>query len=323
MNNKHSFTVFIFLSFLVHVIFLSDLVLARWILKPNMPYSKNIVLKTKKEKEKEESISVVFGQGDSKKESDGNFPTILQGSRGIYASQKKINERQLGGYKSKMLMKVSPSAGTETKMQNKTSEAHENNKTKNIPLFAVNTKTAAMDVPVQSDSVNLSGEKEWMSSGTVTSNKGDGDGNGNDNGSAGGTGGSSTVSAPAGNFSGNGKKNGVESKTETTASENSLKELAAISSYLNKVRGKILKEKVFPASLSQKGYGGVVFLKIMLAADGAVKRVHVESSSGFSELDNYAKTFIYHLSPFFPFPEQVKRASLVFRVPLRFIITSR
>ncbi len=321
MNNKHSFTVFIFLSFLAHVIFLSDLVLARWILKPNMPYSKNIVLKAKREKEKEENISIVFGQGDSKTESTRNFPSVLQGSRGIYVSQKKINERQLEGYKSKMLMKASPSADTETKIQNKTSEAHENNKTKNIPLFAVNTKTAAMDVPVQSDSVNLSGEKELTSSGTDTNSKGDGEGNGNDDGYSGNTGGSSKVSVPAGNFSANG--NGAGTKTDFPASGNSLKELAAISSYLNKVRGKILKEKVFPPKLSQKGYGGTVLLKITLAADGALKHVHVESSSGFSELDNYAKTFIEQLSPFFPFPEQIKRASLVFRIPLRFIITSR
>lgn len=312
MNNKHSFAFFIFISVLAHVFFLSDFALSRYAFGHRLNGTKNSresMLKMKKDKS--EYISIVFERDSAEKNAEKNTPVILKNLSAVSISKKQT--AHVHGENSKNMFASAFSGKKLTGSGTGGSSA-------DIVVMTADAESGNGDIPVQDNATGAGDAKlAALSDSELNGNDSAGDSQ-SGNGSTGGIAGLPSGYQDIG--TGNGSGTGDVVKTDLPSVADSSKEKTHVASYLKKVRARILEEKSFPPSLSQKGYEGVVSMKISLNAGGVVTAVRVESGSGFKELDEYAKAFIFRLSPFQPFPEPIKRASLVFRVPLRFVVTS-
>jgi len=85
---------------------------------------------------------------------------------------------------------------------------------------------------------------------------------------------------------------------------------ALLIDYLKKIRAIIQKNKKYPPSAKNEGKEGKVKISFTISKSGKVLDVVILSSSKHPELNEAAKTLIYELSPFPPFPEKINKKSI-------------
>ena len=97
-----------------------------------------------------------------------------------------------------------------------------------------------------------------------------------------------------------------------------LSQQEALSSYLRKVRQKIVRAKKYPEAARSRGIEGIVHLKFILLSNGRVDGIEVAHSSGYETLDQAAILTIKDAAPFPPFPKAIRQESLQIELPLAF-----
>lgn len=289
MKNRNFFSVFLCVSFVLHGLFLSDAAL----LMINMFRSETGgTHKTAKKKEKQDELIHVFFEEPVKDGAtaftENAFLTVAKTSR-LKNENKKVSASHVMP-KKPMLQTL-----TQTEM---TQLAYNDEKAGGTPAVE---EISDVKLPMAIPGKNADNPPE---------------------------GGDENPGAPIGTDSGDDNTTALSGDNsavpvsyknpETDKDVPDEKEL--IASYLSKVRSKIISMKNYPAHLREKGMEGDVVLKVTLSSSGNVSGVNVHKSSGHGALDAHAKSIIYSLSPFPPFPAGVSRASLSVRVPLRFVI---
>ncbi len=90
----------------------------------------------------------------------------------------------------------------------------------------------------------------------------------------------------------------------------------AMSEYLRKVRERIKDNFVYPWAAKQDQLQGVVKLGLRLDSTGALLEVEIKQSSGYSMLDENAVSMVKKLSPYPPFPAELKQKELRRDLPI-------
>jgi len=90
----------------------------------------------------------------------------------------------------------------------------------------------------------------------------------------------------------------------------------ALSEYMRKISQRIQDNFVYPWAAKQNQMQGAVRLGLRLDSTGALLEVEVKQSSGYNIFDENAVNMVKKLSPYPPFPEQLKQKELRIDLPV-------
>ncbi len=90
----------------------------------------------------------------------------------------------------------------------------------------------------------------------------------------------------------------------------------AMSEYLRKISKRIQDNFVYPWAAKQDQMQGAVKLGLWLDSTGALLEVEVKQSSGYSIFDENAVSMVKKLSPYPPFPAELKQKELRIDIPI-------
>ncbi|MFH0791193.1 MAG: TonB family protein [Candidatus Omnitrophota bacterium] len=116
------------------------------------------------------------------------------------------------------------------------------------------------------------------------------------------------------------KYEGNSPAEEKIAEEDYLEEKDPIKKYYLHISGIIESHKQPPDLLNDAGdvQPKEVVLKFVVFSNGTVDSVEVARTSGLPDLDIITAKLIKNLSPFPPFPEEIKQQSISFMIPIRY-----
>jgi protein TonB len=95
-------------------------------------------------------------------------------------------------------------------------------------------------------------------------------------------------------------------------------ERQAISSYMNAIVGLINNEKRYPSASQRRGQEGRVVLKVRISRVGKLLNVDVMERSPYAELDDAAVDTIRRIEKYPPFPLDIAKSEISFKVPVEY-----
>lgn len=88
--------------------------------------------------------------------------------------------------------------------------------------------------------------------------------------------------------------------------------------YKAQLKRLIESNKHYPRRAKRMGREGEVLVSFLVLADGTIKQLDIQNSSGSSALDKAALDAVQSVSGLLPFPEEIKRHSWKFTVPITY-----
>ncbi len=93
---------------------------------------------------------------------------------------------------------------------------------------------------------------------------------------------------------------------------------SAIASYNQRVRAHLMRFHSYPAGAG--GQRGVARLSFTVSRSGQVTSSRLSGASGVAAFDAQAMSMVRQASPFPPFPDEIKNASMSFTIPVEFTV---